>query len=397
MSIHLTGHNYYRSSTTEVKRAEHVSGTEKAGCAQELSEAEEMAAFKKEFYAELERIPKNGTIVNLAINISEEAFENMKADPEYREQILSVLRRDLTSSFAPMKASLLITVGATAEDYRGDSWSGVNNDSEFYARSRNSFYKKTNGKVDRHREALEEYLEKWAQAKKQQQEILDEKMEKAEQERNRLAKARMRERQMAGYSDATVKEDAAAVSVSDRDEVIISREGRNNFESMAGKIDDQLRTMTDENFKTMYQQWKNENQIELEVAPYRKADPDGSIARKTYFESYLGQLRDMENTIRSYYADAYEEAVSAPIDSLAFISAKYLVSWSDYYEPGIPVKERQWMHHQLRAMLTDSNVALNDPYALASCGGPKTVEEMDKIAKQAVKDKLDALLSAEVK
>mgnify|MGYP006990227918 CR=1 FL=1 len=39
------------------------------------------------------------------------AFENMKADPEYREQILSVLRRDLTSSFAPMKASLLITVG----------------------------------------------------------------------------------------------------------------------------------------------------------------------------------------------------------------------------------------------------------------------------------------------
>ena len=77
--------------------------------------------------------------------------------------------------------------------------------------------------------------------------------------------------------------------------------------------------MTDENFKTMYQQWKNENQIELEVDPYRKADPDGSIARKTYFESYLGQLRDMENTIRSYYADAYEEAVSAPIDSLAFI------------------------------------------------------------------------------
>ncbi len=209
MGVHVTGQNYYRNSTPETRRTEHISGAKKADCAQELSEAEEMAIFKKEFYAELERIPKNGTIVNLAINISEEAFENMKADPKYREQILSVLRRDLTSSFAPTKASLLITVGATAEDYRGDSWSGANNDSEFYARSRDSFYKKTDVKDDRHREALEEYLEKWAQAKKQQQEILDEKMEKAEQETNRLAKARMRERQMEKYFSATMEKGTA--------------------------------------------------------------------------------------------------------------------------------------------------------------------------------------------
>ena len=43
-------------------------------------------------------------------------------------------------------------------------------------------------------------------------------------------------------------------------------------------------------------------------------------------------------------------------------------------------------------MLTGSNVALNDPYALAASGGTKTVDEMDAIAKQAVKDKLDALI-----
>ena len=47
-----------------------------------MTPEEEMEVFKKEFYAELERIPKNRTIVNLAINISEKAFENMKADPE---------------------------------------------------------------------------------------------------------------------------------------------------------------------------------------------------------------------------------------------------------------------------------------------------------------------------
>lgn len=88
-----------------------------------MTPEEEMEVFKKEFYAELERIPKNRTIVNLAINISEKAFENMKADPEYRAKIMSALQRDLTSSFAPLKASLLLTVGATEKDYRGDSWS----------------------------------------------------------------------------------------------------------------------------------------------------------------------------------------------------------------------------------------------------------------------------------
>lgn len=43
-------------------------------------------------------------------------------------------------------------------------------------------------------------------------------------------------------------------------------------------------------------------------------------------------------------------------------------------------------------MLTDSYVALNDPYALAAFGGPKTAEQMDEIARQAVKDKLNALI-----
>ena len=137
---------------------------------------------------------------------------------------------------------------------------------------------------------------------------------------------------------------------------------------------------------------RSENQPKLEVDPYRKVDPDGSIARKTYFESYLGQLKEMEETVKSYYADAYKEAVSAPINSLAFISGKYLSPWSDYYDPNIPAKERQWTHSQLWAMLTDSNVALNDPYALAASGGTKTVDEMDEIARQAVKDRLDALI-----
>lgn len=192
---------------------------------------------------------------------------------------------------------------------------------------------------------------------------------------------------------ATAEDKNTAVNhTSNRDQVTISQEGRDSLELLGDKVESQLNTMTKEDFMDMFKQWQSENQPKLEVDPYWKVDPDGSIARKTYFESYLGQLKDMEDTIKSYYSDAYEEAVSAPINSLAYISGKYLCDWSDYYAPNIPEQERQWTHHQLWAMLTDSNVALNDPYALASSGGTKTVDEMDKIAKQAVKDKLDSLI-----
>ena len=205
MAISGIGQNYYHNNVETKRNTKNVDGTEKfalekTGSTQELSEAEEMELFKKEFYAELERIPKNRTITNLAVNISEEAFKNMKDDPEYRAKIMSALQRDLTSSFAPLKASLLITVGATEKDYRGDSWSGPNNDSEFFARSQDSFYKETSEKKDRKKELLEEYLENRAQAKRQQQEVLDEKIAKAERERSRLSRLWSNERQMAKAS-----------------------------------------------------------------------------------------------------------------------------------------------------------------------------------------------------
>ena len=186
MAIGGVGQNFYRNNVETAKNVNSAEkfALEKTGSTQELSEAEEMELFKKEFYAELERIPKNRTITNLAVNISEEAFKNMKDDPEYRAKIMSVLQRDLTSSFAPLKASLLITVGATEKDYRGDSWSGPNNDSEFFARSQDSFYKKTGEQKDRNKE------------------LLDEKIAKAERERSRLAKAWSSKQQMAAASNA---------------------------------------------------------------------------------------------------------------------------------------------------------------------------------------------------
>ncbi len=205
MAISGVGQSYYyqnNAATTKNINNTEKFALEKTESTRELSEAEEMVIFKKEFYAEIDKIPRDRTIANVAINISEEAFKNMKADPKYREQMLSVIRRDMTGSVAPAPdCSMVITVGATAKDYRADSWS-VNNDSEFYARSQDSFYKKTSGKKDRNKELSEEYLEKRAQVKKRQQELLDEKIAKQEQERSRMAKAWAGDRQMAAAFNA---------------------------------------------------------------------------------------------------------------------------------------------------------------------------------------------------
>ena len=204
MAISGIGQSYYQNSVATTKNVNNTEkfALEKTDGTKELSEAEEMAIFKKEFYAEIEKIPKDRTIANVAINISEEAFRNMKADPKYREQMLSLIRRDMTGSVAPAPdCSMVITVGATAKDYRADGWS-VNNDSEFYARSQNSFYKKTSDKKDSQKELLEEYLEKRAQVKKQQQEMLNEKIAKQEQERSRLLQSWNNERLLSKASNA---------------------------------------------------------------------------------------------------------------------------------------------------------------------------------------------------
>ncbi len=205
MAISGIGQNYYQNNVEVKRNTKNVNGTEKfalekTGSTQELSEAEEMELFKKEFYEDLSKVTNHRTVSNAAVNISEAAFKAMKEDPQYREKVLSLIQRDWGDSYAPRNCSVLITVGATLNEYRADSWP-VGYDSEFDVRSQNSFYKRTSEKKDRQKELLEEYLEKRAQAKRQQQELLDEKIAKAEQERSRLAKAWAGDRQMAAASN----------------------------------------------------------------------------------------------------------------------------------------------------------------------------------------------------
>ena len=162
----------------------------------ELSEAEEMQLFKKEFYEDLSKIVCNPTVSNAAVNISDAAFQAMKDDPEYREQVLALLQRDLGASYAPRNCSVLITVGTSLDQYRADSWP-VGNDSEFRLRSKDSFFKRTSENRDRQKELLEEYQEKKLQAKRRQQRLLD----KVAQERHRLAQIGAQEKSFSSIAD----------------------------------------------------------------------------------------------------------------------------------------------------------------------------------------------------
>ena len=142
MAISGVGQDYYQNSaaTKSTKNANCTEkfALEKTSGTRELSEAEEMELFKKEFYEDLSKVTSHRTVSNAAVNISEAAFKAMKDDPQYREKILSLIQRDWGDSYAPRNCSVLITVGATLNEYRGDSWP-VCYDSEFDVRSQNSF------------------------------------------------------------------------------------------------------------------------------------------------------------------------------------------------------------------------------------------------------------------
>ncbi len=146
--------------------------------AKALSPKEEMEIFKKEFYDEISRIKTHPTVINVAINISEDAFVKMKEDPEYKQQILNLIKRDVGDSYAPRNTSLLLTIGSSLNEYRGDGWPVIA-DSEFGLRSQNSFYKKTNTNKNKYKELHEEYIQK-SFVEKQYLKKLNEKRENEE-------------------------------------------------------------------------------------------------------------------------------------------------------------------------------------------------------------------------
>lgn len=177
-----------------------------------------------------------------------------------------------------------------------------------------------------------------------------------------------------------------------QDQFEISAEGRQAVESLG------LNSMTLDDFVAKAREQLGKQ--ELEVNWNATVDPDGQIWARAYCESYVSQLMELketaENAIRDYYSDAYQEVLDsspgAPLpDLLNFVSAKYLCSWSDFFDGSMPANQRLWTHRQLCAMLTGTSFGLNDPYALKGIHIP-TSEEISEIARNAANDKISELV-----
>ncbi|MDE6567131.1 MAG: hypothetical protein K2K70_05305 [Lachnospiraceae bacterium] len=130
-----------------------------------------MEQFQLEFWDEVAKIPGTHNMSHVMINVTKEGWERMKEDPEYREKMMRLLRRDMTAPFCRQVYSI-ITIGGTEEEYRAESWSTgsdkkeVEDDMERRRQRRKYFQKRYEKQLEKRRlerkrleiKRFEEYL-----------------------------------------------------------------------------------------------------------------------------------------------------------------------------------------------------------------------------------------------
>lgn len=125
-------------------------------------------------------------------------------------------------------------------------------------------------------------------------------------------------------------------------------------------------------------------------------DPDGTIWQRAYFDALKEHFDQVEQTIRDYYAEEHAKNSSMSFnDAWDYIREKYLdcCSNSPYFRSDMSYDERQTAYWQERFLLTTGRVyTLNDPYALASIGGPANYYDTEKAVRAAADAKIDALV-----
>lgn len=139
---------------------------------------------------------------NDIIDITDAAYKRMQTDPEYEKKILDALAKNKAVNFGNYIPQIsYMHIDDTYEKCYGYTQGMKENDGY----SGSSSAKGTDAgrqKKARQKELLEEYLEKRAQAKKQQLEMLNKKIAKMELERSRQTQSWNSERQMAKASNA---------------------------------------------------------------------------------------------------------------------------------------------------------------------------------------------------
>lgn len=141
--------------------------------------------------------------MNWVIDITDTAYERMQSEPEYEKKILDALAKNKAVDFGGNIPQMAYThIDDTYEKcygYTQGMKENVGYSGSSSSKSRNSAGSQ---KKARQKELLEEYLEKRQQAKEFQQKVLEERIAKQDQERNRLLQLWNNERQLAKASNA---------------------------------------------------------------------------------------------------------------------------------------------------------------------------------------------------
>lgn len=212
MGISGIGQNYYHNNVATARNTKNVNSTGKNdGFAGKVTEKnpvspkdmtfEEYKAYFNEKMNSLYTHPSQRNR-NDIIDITDAAYKRMQTDPEYEKKILDALAKNKAVNFGNYIPQIsYMHIDDTYEKCYGYTQGMKENDGY----SGSSSAKGTDAgrqKKARQKELLEEYLEKRAQAKKQQLEMLNKKIAKMELERSRQTQSWNSERQMAKASNA---------------------------------------------------------------------------------------------------------------------------------------------------------------------------------------------------
>ncbi|MDD3415195.1 MAG: hypothetical protein PHY47_14490 [Lachnospiraceae bacterium] len=149
-----------------------------------------MEQYKQYIYNQISQIPINPTRLNesISLQISDAGFEAMKNDPEYEEWVLNDLRVGWSQpdQWAGVCEGAFSTIyyGSTKEECHAEMWSkgykNGNGGKLFDEESKNSFWKKRAEREKMLKEQYEMQMDKKHQAKKVQQELINQKIVNAD-------------------------------------------------------------------------------------------------------------------------------------------------------------------------------------------------------------------------
>ena len=142
MAISGVGQSYYQnniSTTKSTKGVKNVNSTEETGSTQELSETEKLEVFKKEMWKEINSLSWGSSV---SIKITDEAFEKMMNDSEFKNKMMNLIREDSRGSHN-MCGGTLINIdenGYSGYSYMADHAKEAN--AAYESHSKGSFYSK---------------------------------------------------------------------------------------------------------------------------------------------------------------------------------------------------------------------------------------------------------------